>query len=372
MSFEYRLKKTDSKSKRYSLGLSVQNREPFAIKKERWYHHLLKRLRLTSDLSTGDEEIDRHLFFITQTPELLRQVIAQKDVLNAIDQLFSEYNFKSLYCFKGKLWGTYLLQYEEGEEPEHIGPRLEALETIATALNKEYTRPLPSTSMLCPARLAVLFLMTHAALFTLICIAGIPVFYETTVLLNPSKMMHYGFSIGTFFCILWFICIIITMAGSSWFPMVLVDFFLFGVAGILLSTLFILREINIEWDIRPATPFHQAILSKGCSLVCPSWSGKRRRTATYSLNASECSTAEKQNTLLKYGNIDYKCGSRAKFHYKISIEPWSPYQEGVFIFPTESTIFDQIKDGDLMTVESHQGALGFPWVDTSKIKPHSP
>jgi hypothetical protein len=364
--FDFESEKNRSRITKFHLGVPIKKTEPFVIKKERWFHPILIKMGLTNDLKTGSKKIDKHLFFTTSSPPSLKKFLYRKEVLNAIDSLFSKYGFSSLYCFHGKLWGKFALV--EGESTLQIDSRLKLLEIIAKELNKESSKstPLPFLHSL---KLPTLFMAFHAALFIFIFIMGTAILFETKTLIFPNQLLHFGLIIGILLSILWCTIIIYCLSGTSWFPLVISDFFLFGIAGIIFTIIFGVREANFELDTKPVKQFQQVLLAKNCSLKCVSKRRKSNKSTTYPLNAAQCSSTQRMGTLSQYKNMDYKCRGSAYFIFHLTLEPWLPGQENNFEFVTSSTVFDHSAVGMPMIINTHPGAFGFTWVDTLNIRP---
>jgi hypothetical protein len=209
----------------------------------------------------------------------------------------------------------------------------------------------------------------HAALFIFIFIMGTAILFETKTLIFPDQLLHFGLTIGIFLSTLWFTFIIYYLSGTSWIPLVISDFFLFGIIGIIFTIIFGVREANFELDTKPVKQFQPVLLAKNCSLKCVSKRRKSNKSTTYPLNAAQCSSAQRMKTLSQYKNMDYKCRGSAYFIYNLTLEPWLPGQENNFEFVTTTTVFDHTAVGMPMIINTHPGTFGFNWVDTLDIRP---
>ena len=76
----------------------------------------------------------------------------------------------------------------------------------------------------------------------------------------------------------------------------------------------------------------------------------------------------RQEALSMYRSNYYSCGRSAEFFFSVATGPLIDSESGPFSFPTQEGTFDQIQKGSVMELTLHNGGLGYPWVDISKIK----
>lgn len=367
---ESQMRNDKGKGLSLTLGLLVEGAHSFVIRHEKWYHRFLKSLGLAEEVEIGNSALDDRLYFVTEMPDGFRQFFGMAGVQKNIERLFTDLKIVDLRCFHGKIWVNCGYIPAKLYTPAYAAERLEALGTIANAAEAAAQNTLPAESgLLTKPHMAVFFMIVHTALFMLGILGGLPLLLETMEIVSLKGLLTLGAMIGALLAAFWFYCIFVCLGRSSWVPMALADFTLMGLAGIFLSTVFVVREVNMHFDTAPATEHVRTIIAKQCELTCSSGRGKRRRSTTYDLSESQCKPEARDATLREYEGRDYKCSISARFSYELAVEPWLPEQDKNFLFDVSQSRFDRAKKGDKMTIPSRTGALGLAWVDTDTIKP---
>ena len=75
----------------------------------------------------------------------------------------------------------------------------------------------------------------------------------------------------------------------------------------------------------------------------------------------------RQATKAYYKDFDWICISSAVFSLSVNVPKWDG--NGVYRITTDSSVYDQIRIGDLYIIPIHKGALGIEWLDKSEFHP---
>jgi hypothetical protein len=350
------------------IGLPLAFSQHVVIRRERWYHRFLKSVNLAQDAETGDNTLDRDLFFISDTPAHLDDMIRSEKFRAAINTLFNGLRVHSLHAMGTRLW----VRCEKAKTADCTTARdrqhLAALSDIANEMDAAARQSIQSESFFSRARLAIGAMVAHAGLICLGTLGFLPLWMESYQITNPMSFTAFSVTLAAFFAVGWFWILAIVFGGSSWFPLVIVDFILMGLIGIILSTGLLARQANIVFDTRPPELHHQALQFKACTLTCSRSAGKRRRSTTHELSGSDCSAAQRPATLAYYKTRDNKCNSSASFNYQMYLKPWHTSQGMSFSYSVDAPAYDAAQIGDIYTVPAHPGLFGHEWVDTNEIQ----
>lgn len=364
----HRVKRRNA-DRHYSLmiGRSLDQPTFFNISKEKWYHRMLKALGLVSEIEFGDESLDKQLFFMSDAPEAFANIAANPEFIKRVRDLFVSYNAKKIQAYNDKIWVT--SKKQDFLDGNFINQNLAQISALAKVCNTAA----PSSHFFGSRkpRFSMAFMVVHAALFTLAIFGALPVVFENTEILDMRSLIMFALNIGFGILAAWFTLIFLTLRGSGWFALVVADFILVGIVGILASTVFLAREANIMMDraepARHATP----LIAKDCTLYCSRRSfGRRRssRSVTYHLNAEQCLPGTRPETLAYYQSASAYCSSNHKFRYKLTLKGWDASQPAPYTFETDAQMYDMSAIGRRYEVRVHPGYFGYPWVASEEIR----
>jgi hypothetical protein len=352
------------------VGIDTDDVVYFSITGERWYHRLLKGMGLASELQTGDLELDGKIFFMTDTPDHVWQLMQDKNFSARMRHLFLTLNIKALRWYGSRLWvRTPVIDstsFNEGYKNDLIA----ALRDIAAGFAKNPSYGGSSDDRLLPPRFAGLLLMAaHAAFFSVACFGLIPALVETEELLSHAHWIGIAAPAGVVALGIWLSLTVFFVGGTSWMPLVVADFVLFGIVGIFATSFFLTREVNIALDTHPAEVMTRAVSYQDCVLTCKKGSGKRSRTSTYTLGYTQCVKSARPQTVEQHKRKDYKCARRNWFKYRITVAPVIAGSDKPYRFDANESLFDRTRPDALLDIPVHPGALGLSWVDTDDIAP---
>jgi hypothetical protein len=348
---------------RIKLGLAIRGVPPFSIRRENFYYHLLKKTKCTKELTTGDNWVDNHLFFSTQTPEILHAALVFNDGLKALKILFHDYDIKSLECINNVIWISSKKFDHSDLTNGFIQDRLDQLRLLARAMEASAQSRAFAKSWISQQNLFFFFMVVHSALLALGIYAAFAAYYEYQQLISPSAFMFASSRVALIICISWLLIILNSLWSSSWLPMALLDFLAVGILGIFLSVLFLMREINIVFDHSSPMVLKRTVLNKNCYLMCQA-RGKRGAFPKYhSLTETECRGSEARNSSLKwYKNMYPACANSSGFIFSIKVNPLLKNQDESS-FNVSSKLYDNTQYGDFIVIPSKSGFLGYPWIN---------
>ncbi len=349
-----------------SIGIRQEHGPYLIVSHEGWHHKLLKNLGLASELSTGHAEVDDRLFFATDVPDHVEDVLRQPAAMAPLKAFFDGRKAK-LRSSPGRLWFEDLKAEAPYTEAEALA-RLEDLKKISAALKQPETAVL--TGGIRSSHIAIAMMVMHNAFFFFAVFAFLPEVLDRAEIVRLSEVVLYALGPGLAFAGLWLAAIFTLLRQGSWLPMVVLDFIVFGFVGIMIGSNYAVREINIGLDRSEATVHTQPLVSQTCKLSCSRGSGKRRRTSTYSLSEGQCKgETVRQQSLQEHRQRDSKCSSSYSFSFRGEVSPWSEKQKNNFSFTMSAENYDATEIGDTYAILSHPGYLGIEWVDQAGISP---
>ncbi len=353
------------------LGVDVGESAPFIVRREHWIHRLSKLLCLTKEIELGHKEVDKKIFFSTQNTEGIATYFSKPQVVEALKKLFFNYSIVGLQCHGKRLWISCPYINKNDYTQSFIQERVKQLRVIAAWLPVETNKTLETNpGYFTQSRISMAFMVIHMALFIFGFFALFGMAAESTAIIDTGHLidiqLRYIFLTG----LIWLTAIIVLLIGSSWFPLVLLDFLLVGVVGLVFSVAPIVREANIELDNGAPTYYESKVTTKSCSMTCSSFNRKRKKSTTHSLTEDQClGPAMRMSTQHTFEEtVDFKCGIEASFAYTLELDNWKKPRGEKFSFSTTSALYDTIMVGDLMCIPSHPGALNMEWVYTDQIQ----
>lgn len=349
------------------VGRALQQPCFFSISQEKWYHRFLKALGLVSEIEFGDEKLDRQLFFMSDAPEALASVAANPEFIRGVRDLFENGDAKKIQAYNDKIWVTSKKQtfLDDGFINRNLA-RVSSLARICDA-----SAPGSHFFGSNKPRFSMLFMAVHAALFAVAVFGVIPAIFENAEILNMRGMAMFALNIGAGVLAAWLALIFLTLRGSGWFALVLADFILVGIIGILASTVFIVREANITLDRAEPARYVTPLIAKQCNLSCSRRNFGRRRSSrsiNYPLTAEQCLPGARPETLAHYQATSRYCNSNHKFRYKLTLQAWDRSQPQPYTFETDAQAYDMSVVGRSFEVQVHPGYFGHPWIASEEIK----
>jgi len=347
-------------------GFRQKSGIPFIIKEEKWYHTVLVKIGLASELKLSDPKTDKRFFILTDTPEHLAEIFRDDAFTNSLHDLF-DLHIHTLYSTKNRIWIKVKRHFKQKTDHDYVlnlyNNRLQILKSIRNhfeSLQSQFTGKKTVTSR----HFAFIFLSLHAALFTLTLTGFFPTSFDTADIFDDAKLAAYTIIFGIFFAGIWFLCILFTFIRKPWFGWVLTDFLLFGLIGIIGTTGFMIREANIRLDSQPSRFVYRELLSKSCELEC-GINSRRSRSTTYKLSYKEC---ENFNwTLMRYKEKDSKC--KKAHHFKFYMEfRWSSDVSDYYGAQVSPKSYFSGCRGDYFSIPVYKGLLDIEWVDLEGIR----
>ena len=248
---------------------------------------------IASEISLGDDGLDRSHFIATDHPGHLEQIL-RSGVLGHLRELFS-LPVTSLHATTHRIWCV--IGNEDVAKPDGYFTRhLELLREISEAgrvssiVGARAPSGLPGLGLLALAAVVV-----HAGLLMLGLSAWLPVEFESVHVPNSRIPMMSGMVLGAAAALIWFLALFFLFFRTSWISWVLVDFLLFGVAGFVLSGPFAAKAANTLLPQPPAQVQELTVVEKICVLHC--MKGGSRWTTIHSYrfaSARECSPQSRE------------------------------------------------------------------------------
>lgn len=360
----YRVTSKHGKVQQLHIGIKSDTGFPLVIKRERFYHRFLKSIGLAHEVETSNQSLNKKLFFITDYPHHLKMLLESSKLQEALAQLFSS-QIKGVYAAKGRIWAVVGGSDKQRplssfiEEVEHLRELGKALAQTSHQQTGLQERKL--------MWIAGIFIIAHFGLFITALGGWAAQLIDSVQMVSNVLWISSGLYYGLFALGLWFAAIIIIFRKSSWIGWVLADFLLYGWIGILVCSVYLVRDMNVMLDQSEAVIHTMPVTRKNCALHCSNRYGKRSKTRTYQLSALQCAYSERPATMAEYQNRDYVCRSSAHFTFDVYTKHWNPAINSYHYQPN-SQHFDAVDYGTLIDIPTHAGALGIEWVELKDIK----
>lgn len=353
---------------RRDIGLLQKNGLFFVLKKERWYHRMMKSLGLTTEIATNDQEFNTRYFISTDHPDTLEAMLANTQLLSFIKQSIA-HGTTALYSTPTRLWSV-----STGKDSERPDSDFAQIGQYLTAISSIITKPSDSSFVIGRSSslglLALFFLSMHAGLFGLALLGLFPTGFDTLHQADPLASIAKGLLFGLSAAGLWFIAILKIFMRTSWSAWILMDFFLFGLIGFLGSGLCVVREANQHLPQPPAIVYTQPVTQKYCVLSCEKGCGRRcTKRSTHQLTDTECLPTTRDAIEQDKKRIDPICAHYSHYQYYLTIAAWNDSARDTYLFSPTEAVFDSVASKGLVDVPVHPGALGLEWVDNTAITP---
>lgn len=352
----------------HHIGIERKQGIPFTIKRERWYHRLLKLMGLASEISVAHPEFNGKFFIITDYPDHLKHAFESKELLPQIQALFA-LPVKSLHATHHKIWCALKRKNQNLDNPhykEHqaLLQNISRLTTECPLPTRRHTKRLGKMALSCIA--------VHAGLLAIGIWGFLPTFSDNIITLDPQSWIIKGLIAGLVLSGIWLVCLFFLFRGSSWICWVLVDFVLIGVVSFMLSGIFLIREANIHLPQREVQTYSQPILQRMCIVQCRKGYGKNPPKREYRFySEDDCQPSNRPALLKKKKYESVICQSRAWFEYSLSVHsPWQ--RSSPYTFSVSETLFDSTSVNGELIIPVNTGIFRIQWIDTDSIKPYNP
>lgn len=332
--FEYKLKTQGEKVVGILFGISGVQDCRFTIKYETWYDKLFKKIGVSNEVQTGDDEFDRLVYVISDNREVNKALTLNSEIRQAVKNIFyfgSAYSVqvKKLECFNGRIWIEFTTSDKVNEcnvKAVIADPLLPSLKKIVYELNQfKVLSYKPWIDAYFYKSLVVLGVSTGFAINALI-VCSIVFLGDFPFLLSTSDTLKHSIYIGIFSILVLVFFSVVWLKNSSRTHLVLVELMSIGLLGVVGTAFHELRNINMEMD--------QDIPELKNAELIKAYTSKGRKYGTgYHLVFCDWNNSCSGRIRLKVSKSTYHFLSRYKFH----------------------------------NVYQHNGALGYKWV--SSIQP---
>ncbi|MBM3617345.1 MAG: hypothetical protein FJX23_02240 [Alphaproteobacteria bacterium] len=336
------------------IGVAEGGGFPFMIVREKWYHRFLKKLGIAHEIQLGDKELDEQFFFITDHSQHLAQAMRSEVLQNALRTVFVV--AKQFNSDKGRGWCSLKNSALSMSDPL-LARHWQAVEVIQKEMAKVSVPQNPNRRLL--RTLALFFLAAHAAFFVTAMMGFVPTFFEQVEITQRMQWAVTSAAVAAIVLAGWFVLILHFFRNSSWSALVIVDFALFGVLGIAVCSVYMVREYNVHFDSQPEAVVAQPVTGKFCKVTC----GSGKRKTTYSLDSRQCDdAAQGLNVPLPYS----RCSSSRSYKFSLKVRHWRESQKA-YDFRVNRDIYRNTKYSHTALIPVHGGALDIEWVDTDAI-----
>lgn len=348
------------------IGIIQHNGIPFIVKRERWYHRILKGIGIASEIKIPNADFDQKYFIITDYPSHLEMTMASGKLFSHLQELFS-LPVKSLHAVPHKMWCV-IGKEDLSESDVHYAKHIELLSAISQCTNKAESHEYGVVQRRNLGIIAFIFICVHAGLLTLGVLGVFPTFADSVDIIHTNTWIVKGILAGSIAAVVWFLLILRFFRQSSWICWVFADFVLCGIVGFILSGVFMVREANVHLPQASPSVFEQPILQKICVLECRKSCGRHcTRRSSYTYQSDACNPELRAENMRQKKQTDYICQANAGYSYSIHVQHWKG--DSRYSFTPSIALFDQVREGSYLRVPVHAGALGLEWVDTKQIQP---
>lgn len=348
-------------------GLKQRHGFPFIIRKERWYHRLLKCIGVATELHVGCDAMQREWFFITDYPEHLERALHSGELREALRELLA-LPITRVTSTPHRLWcdfDTKAIKHKNDFLRKEWWSKLDAVRKGLQHLSGPSTKRFPMRWT------AFIFLSLHLALFFMAFVGFAPTFSDNFEIIDKLEWISYAAMYALPAVCLWFALIIYFFHGTSWAGWVLTDFVLTGIIGVMITTFYFMREANIMADMSPPKYIERVVTNTRCELKCKKDCGRRCTLhSNYDISEQKCSFAYREQTLNYYRQRDPACRGYAYFEFTLSMPHWLPrMSKGTYSYHPSAEVYDASPVGTTLRIPLREGALGMEWVNVSTIQP---
>jgi hypothetical protein len=330
--YEYKLKRYKSRVTGVLFGIKGLRDYNFTVKHETWYDRLFKKLGVSNEVQTGDDEFDQLVYVVSDNSLIHEKLVGSVDIRRALKSIFyfggsQTAKVKKLECRKGRLWIEFSTkdQISEANVKYVIAdPLLASLKIIAKELNqlkqtdyKRWLDPFVYKGMV------VLGISTGVAINAAIHLARIS-FGDFPYLISNTELIWHSVFTGIFIVAILVVFALYWMKNSSRTHLVLIELISIGLLGAIGSAFHELRDVNMEWN-QGLPKVMEAKLLKHYTTTSRTKNGRRT------------------NYHLVFN--DWNCNCEKTIHKQVS---YSTYRK-------------LISYSDHQVIQ-YEGTLGYPWI----------
>ncbi|MDH5737656.1 MAG: hypothetical protein OEZ23_05065 [Gammaproteobacteria bacterium] len=318
----------------FFLGVEATTGYDYAFKRETGFDRFFKKMGLSKEFQSGDEDFDNLIYVLSDNKQLHRQIVHNAEIREAIQNLFkleSQYNFKlkEVRHRAGRLWIKIagLSEFRKEDIPKVASTAVPVLKTVSESLIQSQSRSLRWKDPFIIR--SVLLLSLSAGLLANGLIHLVRVFWiDIPFTMDQIPLFVDALSLTAVIVVMFLIAVLLLLGRSSRAHIVLLEVLLIGGIGAFATSLVELRDLNIEWDNSPGQEFDLVLENKKIH--------RRRRATSYNLYVTGWLDSERRE--------------------KITVS---------------SEFYDSLKIGDRLRLVQREGYLGYRWVEAlEKIKSH--
>jgi len=308
------------------IGVTASTRFDFSLKPEKWRDWVSNQIGFSVEYQTGDSKFDRAVYILSNDARI-HAVLSQNSELRAdILKVFNivaphSAQLKEIRCAKGRIWVHYklkngLLHTKIAELAEQIVP---ALNRFASDLGKVAIANAPRLYDRFVLRASVILAISTGLAMNgvahLVRLHFIPIPFP----IDRSALIEWSIYCGIVLIGLLVLSIVLFLGRSARAHVVLFEVLLVGGLGAIVTSYVEMRDLNMEWDQRPAVRHEVRVESMR------SYRGRRYRS------------------------------------YYITVKGW-PEHNRTREFEVSSSLYYQSKQGMKMEVWQKPGYFNVPWV----------
>jgi hypothetical protein len=354
----------------YHFGINQADGIPFIIRKERWYHRLLKAIGIAEEIQLVDANINRTFFFTTDFPSHLEQAMYTHDIHKYLHEL-QKLGVKTIHATPTRMWCTLPRMSKEDDPSAGAHIYRQHLQAISKATQATPVIGYPARMLNYYRTHAIAVILVHAAFLGLGLFGILPTLLDSVDTVDWYEWLIKSLIFASILIGVWLAHLLYCFKHTSWICWVLADFLLCGLVGMLASSLFIVREINMDFPQRTSSYMRQ-VMQNHCEIKCSKSCGRRcTRHSTHRIQPEDCTVQMRPQTYERIRARDYICrDGRANYHFAITIPHWKG-EKGTYHFDATTRQYDQMPVGTAISIDVNHGALGLEWVDTEAIKPYA-
>lgn len=346
-------------------GLKQEHGFPFVIRRERWYHRVLKAMGIASELQARDNMLDNNWFFITDHPDHLERALRSEALREALRSLL-RLHVNKVVSTPHRLWCEFdcrKMQDRAITKPAYW-QKLEAVQEKLRHLPRPQQQRFPLRWQ------AYIFLGLHMGFFVVAAFGFLPTLIDNHEIISRIEWASHALIYALPAVCLWFVAIMLLFHGTSWAGWVVTDFVLVGILGLLITSGYFVREVNILADTSAPIILERTVENRYCQLKCHKSCGKNcTRRSQYNLTDAQCSPTARTTTRAHYQAADNICRANANFQFTLSMQPWRKAQGARYSYHPSAEVYDRTRKGTLLAIPRRAGALDIEWVDTNSIQP---
>ncbi len=336
----------------------------FSVRPEQWYHEILKKAGIATEISIPDTEFDNRYFIASDSPHILEKLLKHSGLMQSLKKLFG-LPVESLHVTSKRIWCE-ISNSDLRDSDDYYEKHYEILESVAQSLSLADSAEVNRTTNYAPY--AIAFVSVHLGVLAAAITWLVTNATATTEILDTTPWILQGMVCSGLLVFLWYRLIVYVFKNTSWVCWVFADFLLIGAAGFALMGTSVVKSTNIVYDRTGPTVYEQPIMRRFCTLHCYKKCGRRCiNTRRIPLQDEQCLPTARATLISQKRQEDYVCAAQAYYTYNLLIRDWRSDQ--LYNHETYARIFDAVHVGQTIRIPVKSGALGLSWVDTAEILP---